>query len=76
MYIINFDKLDHPQVFALANTVYWKPTETFNSGACGVMKSAYDIRFTQRAVNDVVAAFNVVGITCDDTDWNHLQETR
>ncbi len=49
------------QVYALANKVYWTPTATFNSGACGVESAATDLGYDKAAVT---AAFNGVGVTC------------
>jgi pseudolysin/vibriolysin len=49
------------QVFALANKSYWTATSTFNSGACGVESAATDLGYSS---NDVVTAFNGVGVTC------------
>ncbi|MDE2247643.1 MAG: M4 family metallopeptidase [Xanthomonadaceae bacterium] len=49
------------QVYALANKAYWTATSTFNSGACGVESAATDLGYN---ANDVVAAFNAVGVAC------------
>ncbi len=49
------------QVYALANKSYWTATSTFNSGACGVESAATDLGYN---ANDVIAAFNGVGVTC------------
>jgi pseudolysin/vibriolysin len=49
------------QVFQLANKSYWTATSTFNSGACGVESAADDMGFNK---NDVITAFNGVGVTC------------
>lgn len=49
------------KVFARANMLYWKANETFDSGACGVQRSAADIGWREA---DVAAAFNQVGVTC------------
>jgi len=49
------------EVFHDANAVYWGPTETFNSGACGVEQAAVDRSYPKA---DVVAAFQTVGVTC------------
>jgi len=49
------------EVFAHANAMYWMATSTFNSGACGVESAADDYGYSR---TDVVAAFNVVGVTC------------
>ena len=52
------------EVFHDANALYWAPDETFDGGACGVEQAAADRGYT---VNDVVAAFGVVGVTCSST---------
>jgi Zn-dependent metalloprotease len=52
------------QAYALANKVYWTATSTFNSGACGVESAAADLGYNK---NDVIAAFNGVGVTCAGT---------
>lgn len=52
------------QVYALANKSYWTATSTFNSGACGVESAATDLGYN---ANDVIAAFNGVGVTCPGT---------
>jgi pseudolysin/vibriolysin len=49
------------QVFQLANKSYWTATSTFNSGACGVESAADAMGFNK---NDVITAFNGVGVTC------------
>ena len=49
------------KVFARANALYWTPSSTFNSGACGVQTAATDLGFT---VADVTAAFTSVGVSC------------
>ena len=49
------------QVFQLANKSYWTATSTFNSGACGVESAADDMGYNK---NDVITAFNGVGVTC------------
>ena len=49
------------EVFAHANAMYWTATSTFNSGACGAENAADDYGYSR---SDVVAAFNVVGVTC------------
>ena len=49
------------KVFARANSLYWTPSSTFNSGACGVQTAATDLGFT---VADVTAAFTSVGVSC------------
>ncbi len=49
------------KVFARANMLYWKANETFDSGACGVQRSAADLGLREA---DVSAAFNQVGVTC------------
>ena len=47
--------------FARANQMYWTPSSTFNSGACGVETAATDLGFTKA---DVTAAFTAVGVAC------------
>ncbi len=49
------------QAYALANKVYWNATSTFDSGACGVESAATDLGYNK---DDVVAAFNSVGVAC------------
>ena len=49
------------QTFARANALYWTPSSTFNTGACGVETAAQDLGFNKA---DVTAAFTGVGVTC------------
>jgi len=49
------------QVMARANALYWTPSSTFNSGACGVETAATDLGFSKA---DVTAAFTLVGVSC------------
>ena len=49
------------KVMARANQLYWTPSSTFNSGACGVETAATDLGFTKA---DVTAAFAAVGVSC------------
>jgi len=49
------------KVFTRANAVYWTPSSTFNSGACGVESAATDLALTKA---DVTAAFASVGVSC------------
>ncbi|AJC46964.1 M4 family metallopeptidase [Xanthomonas sacchari] len=49
------------EVFARANQLYWTPSTTFNSGACGVRTAASDLGRSVTAVNN---AFAAVGVTC------------
>ena len=49
------------RVFARANSVYWTPSSTFNSGACGVETAATDLGFSAVAVT---SAFSSVGVSC------------
>lgn len=49
------------EVFARANKLYWSANSTFNAGACGVMAAAKDLG---SSVDDVVNAFNAVGVSC------------
>ena len=55
------------KVFARANSLYWTPSSTFNSGACGLQTAATDLGFV---VADVTAAFtsSASGLTVDFTD--------
>ncbi len=48
--------------FARANSLYWTPSSTFISGACGVETAATDLGYTKA---DVTAAFAVVGVSCN-----------
>jgi len=50
------------EVFARANKLYWAANSTFNQGACGVMAAANDL---DSPVDDVVDAFDAVGVRCD-----------
>lgn len=47
---------------ATANQNYWTPSSTFESGACGVIAAARDLDYP---VEDVVIAFDEVGVRCD-----------
>lgn len=49
------------KVFARANSLYWTPSSTFNSGACGVETAATDLGFSAAAVT---TAFSSVGVSC------------
>jgi len=49
------------EVFHDANALYWGPEETFDGGACGAEQAATDRGY---AVEDVAAAFAVVGVAC------------
>ena len=49
------------KVFARANALYWTPSSTFNSGACGVETAATDLGLNAAAVT---AAFSSVGVAC------------
>jgi Zn-dependent metalloprotease/PKD repeat protein len=49
------------KVFARANALYWTPSSTFNSGACGVETAATDLGLAKA---DVTAAFTLVGVSC------------
>ncbi|CAN5335475.1 hypothetical protein BH11PSE14_BH11PSE14_13610 [soil metagenome] len=48
-------------VFARANALYWTPSTTYISGACGVETAATDLGYTKA---DVTAAFTLVGVSC------------
>jgi vibriolysin len=52
------------RVFARANDLYWTPSSTFNTGACGVETAATDLGFVKA---DVTAAFSAVGVACATT---------
>jgi vibriolysin len=54
-------------VFARANALYWTPSSTFISGACGVETAATDLGLS---ADDVTAAFAAVGVSCAVTDPN------
>ncbi|MBL0164869.1 MAG: M4 family metallopeptidase [Xanthomonadales bacterium] len=49
------------KVFARANSLYWTPSSTFISGACGVETAATDLGLSAAAVT---AAFSSVGVSC------------
>ena len=49
------------KVMARANALYWTPSSTFNSGACGVETAATDLGYVKA---DVTAAFAAVGVAC------------
>lgn len=49
------------KVFARANALYWTPSSTFNSGACGVQTAATDLGLSAASVT---AAFTSVGVSC------------
>ncbi len=49
------------KAFARANSLYWTPSSTFNSGACGVQTAATDLGLSAAAVT---AAFSSVGVSC------------
>ena len=49
------------KVFARANALYWTPSSTYNTGACGVETAATDLGFIKA---DVTAAFTLVGVSC------------
>ncbi|GAA5442687.1 neutral protease [Microbulbifer sp. NBRC 101763] len=51
-------------VFVLANQMYWGTNSDYDEAACGVEQAAVDLGYTKA---DVTAAFNTVGVTCDDT---------
>ena len=53
------------QVFAVANRDYWTASTNFNTGACGVQRAATDLGFN---LSDVVASFQVVGVTASGTN--------
>ncbi len=49
------------KAFARANALYWTPSTTFVSGACGVETAATDLGYVK---SDVTAAFTAVGVSC------------
>ena len=49
------------KVMARANALYWTPSSTFNTGACGVETAAQDLGLTKA---DVTSAFSSVGVAC------------
>jgi vibriolysin len=52
-------------VFVLANQIYWKRDETFQTGACGVKKATQDLEYS---TEDLIKAFETVGVdaTCGE----------
>jgi Zn-dependent metalloprotease len=48
------------KVMARANALYWTPSSTFITGACGVRTAATDVGLSAA---DVTAAFNTVGVS-------------
>lgn len=52
------------KAFARANDLYWTPSSTFNTGACGVETAATDLGYVKA---DVTAAFATVGVSCATT---------
>ncbi len=52
------------EVMADANRLYWTASSTFNQGACGVEKAAFNRVYV---VADVTAAFSAVGVSCATT---------
>ncbi len=52
------------KAFARANDLYWTPSSTFNTGACGVETAATDLGYIKA---DVTAAFASVGVSCATT---------
>ena len=52
------------KAFARANDLYWTPSSTFNTGACGVETAATDLGYVKA---DVTAAFASVGVSCATT---------
>lgn len=49
------------QVMLDANMHYWTPNTSFEAAACGVIQAAKERRYNK---NDVIKAFNEVGLTC------------
>jgi Zn-dependent metalloprotease len=52
------------KVMARANALYWTPSATYNTAACGVETAATDLGFVKA---DVTAAFTAVGVSCGTT---------
>lgn len=50
-------------IMVQANMNYWTPNTTFASGACGVIRAAYDYKYS---IDTVVNAFNTVGVDVKD----------
>lgn len=52
-------------VFVLANQIYWKRDETFETGACGLKRATQDLEYNTA---DLIKAFNTVGVdaTCGE----------
>lgn len=57
----NWDTVKAFRTFARANALYWTPSSTFNSGACGVETAAQDLGYNKA---DVTAALSSVGVSC------------
>ncbi len=60
-------------IFVKANQLYWSQTSNYIDGACGAVSAAEDLGY---AVNDVVSAFNTVGVStssCAGTVDTELQ---
>jgi len=58
-------------LFVLANQVYWKSSSSLENCLCGLIYAARDLSFEQ---NDIVAAFNIVGLHCNDMDADQLRD--
>ncbi len=54
------------EIMLFANQNYWVNSSDFIDGACGAINSAIDLRYE---ANDVIAAFNEVGVTCDNIQF-------
>ncbi|MDO6546317.1 M4 family metallopeptidase [Pseudoalteromonas carrageenovora] len=54
------------EIMLFANQNYWVNSSDFIDGACGAINSAIDLRYS---ANDVISAFNEVGVTCDNIQF-------
>ncbi|WP_300417821.1 M4 family metallopeptidase [uncultured Pseudoalteromonas sp.] len=54
------------QIMLYANQNYWVNSTDFIDGACGAINSAIDLGY---AANDVVDAFNTVGVVCNNIQF-------
>lgn len=49
-------------VYVLANQIYWKPLEDFETGLCGLRNAANDLGYN---IKDLTTAFSTVGVIGD-----------
>ncbi|XP_029642769.1 neutral protease [Octopus sinensis] len=71
-YIVHELKMDIKetyQVFLIANTIYWHPFTDFTSGACDMLKVAYDLG---KDLTPFIKAYEVTGIKPCDVE-KHIQ---